>query len=86
MKPWPQRRAKLGIYSNLFQELREAKSLRDYIRMDKMHSDYLIERLHPKESKKKESKKTIFCREHKNSFYDIKCFKKLLTSAQKIDL
>ena len=37
VKPWLQRRAELEIYSNLFQELLEAKSLRDYIRMDKMH-------------------------------------------------
>ena len=34
VKPWLQRRAELGIYSNLFQELLKAKSLRDYIRMD----------------------------------------------------
>ena len=47
VKPWLQRRAELGIYSNLFQELLEAKSLRDYIRMDKMHFDYLVERLYP---------------------------------------
>ena len=76
----------LGIYSNLFQELVEAKSLRDYDRMDKIHSDYLVERFHPNESKKKESKKNIFCREQKNSFCNIKCFKKLLTSIQKNDL
>ena len=75
VKLWLQRRVELGIYSNLFQELLEARSLRDYIRMDKMHSDYLLERLHPKESKKKESKKNIFCREQKNSFCNIKCFK-----------
>ena len=37
VKSWLQRRAELEIYSNLFQELLEAKSLRDYIRMDKMH-------------------------------------------------
>ena len=47
MKPWLQRRAEPGIYSNLFQELLEAKSLKDYIRMDKMHFDYLVERLYP---------------------------------------
>ena len=41
-----QRRAKLGIYSNLFQELLEAKPLRDYVRMDKMHFDYFVERLY----------------------------------------
>ena len=29
VKTWLQRRAELGIYSNLFQELLEAKSLRD---------------------------------------------------------
>ena len=47
VKPWLQRRAEPGIYSNLFQELLEAKSLKDYIRMDKMHFDYLVERLYP---------------------------------------
>ena len=47
MKPWLQRRAKLGICSNLFQELLEVKLLRDYIRMDKMHFNYLVERLYP---------------------------------------
>ena len=47
MKPCLQRRAEPGIYSNLFQELLEAKSLKDYIRMDKMHFDYLVERLYP---------------------------------------
>ena len=31
VKPWLQRRAELGIYSNLFQELLEAKSLRKWI-------------------------------------------------------
>ena len=52
--------------------------------MDKMHSDNLAERLHPKESKK-----NMFCREQKNfflSFCNIKYFKKLLTSVQKVDL
>ena len=34
--------------------------------MDKMHSDYLVERFHPKESKK-----NIFCWEQKNSFCNI---------------
>ena len=34
----------------------------------------------------KESKKNIFCREQKNSFCNIKCFKKLLTNVQKSDL
>ena len=29
VKPWLQIKAELGIYSNLFQELLEAKSLRD---------------------------------------------------------
>ena len=47
VKPRLQRRAELGIYSNLFQELLKAKSLRDYTRMDKMHFDYLVERLYP---------------------------------------
>ena len=47
VKSWLQRRAELGIYNNLFEELLKAKSLRDYIRMDKMHIDYLVERLLP---------------------------------------
>ena len=34
----------------------------------------------------KESKKDTFCKEQKNSFCNLKCFKKLLTSVQKIDL
>ena len=34
----------------------------------------------------KESNKNIFYAEQKNSDCNIKCFKKLLTSAQKIDL
>ena len=54
--------------------------------MNKMHSDYLVERLHPKEIKKKESKTNIFCREQKNSFCNTKCFKKLITNVQKADL
>ena len=47
VKPLLQKRAELEIYSNLFPELLQAKSLRDYIRMDKMHIDYLVERLYP---------------------------------------
>ena len=47
VKSWLQRRAELGIYNNLFEELLKAKSLRDYIRMDKMHIDYLVKRLLP---------------------------------------
>ena len=34
----------------------------------------------------KESKKNIFYREQNNSFCNVKYFKKLLTSVQKIDL
>ena len=34
----------------------------------------------------KESKNSIFYREQKNSYCNIKCFKKLLTSVQKVDL
>ena len=34
----------------------------------------------------KESKKEIFCREQKNSYCNIECFKKLLTTVPKIDL
>ena len=76
---------KKGWTRNLQQSLK-AKSLRDYIRMDKMHSDYLVERLHPNKIKKKKSKKNIFCREQKNFFCNTKCFKKLITNVQKIDL
>ena len=47
VKPWLQRRAELGVYLNLFQELIETNSLKDYIRMDRMHFDYLVERLYP---------------------------------------
>ena len=47
MKPWLQRRAELGIYINLFQELLEAKLLKDYIRMDTVHFDYLVETFYP---------------------------------------
>ena len=47
VKLWLQRRAKLGVYNNLFQELIETNSLKDYIRMDRMHLDYLVERLYP---------------------------------------
>ena len=44
VKPWLQRRAELGVYNNLFQELIETNSL---IRMDRMHFEYLVERLYP---------------------------------------
>ena len=47
VKPWLQRRAELGVYNNLFQELIERNSLKDYIRMERMHFDYLLERLYP---------------------------------------
>ena len=47
VKPWLQRRAELGVYNNLFQELIERNSLKDYIRMDRMHFYYLVERLYP---------------------------------------
>ena len=47
VKPWFQRNAELGIYNNLSQELCKEKSLTDYIRMDKMHIDYLAESLLP---------------------------------------
>ena len=36
----------LGVYNNLFQELYEANNLKDYIRMDRMHFDYIVERLY----------------------------------------
>ena len=47
VKPWLQGRAELGVYNNLFQELIESNSLKDYIRMNRMHFDYLVERLYP---------------------------------------
>ena len=47
IKPWLQRRAERGVYNNLFQELIETNSLKGYIRMDRMHFDYLVERLYP---------------------------------------
>lgn len=43
VKPWLQRRSELGVYSNLFHELIETNSLKDYIRMDRIHFDFLVE-------------------------------------------
>ena len=47
VKPWLERHDELGVYNNIFQELYETNSLKQYIRMDRMYFDYLVERLHP---------------------------------------
>ena len=47
VKPWLERHDELGVYNNLFQELYETNSLKEYIRMDRMYFDYLVERLYP---------------------------------------
>ena len=46
VKPWLEKHDELGVYNNLFQELYEANNLKDYIRMDRMHFDYIVERLY----------------------------------------
>ena len=47
VKPWLERHDELGVYNNLFQELYETNSIKEYIRMDRMYFDYLVERLYP---------------------------------------
>ena len=47
VKPWLERHDELGVYNNLFQELYETNSLKEYIRKDRMYFDYLVERLYP---------------------------------------
>ena len=47
VKPWLERHDEIGIYNNLFQELYETNSLKEYIRMGRMYFDYLVERLYP---------------------------------------
>ena len=47
VKPWLQSYDELGVYNNLFQELYETNSLKEYIRMDRMYFNYLVERLYP---------------------------------------
>ena len=47
VKPWLERQDELGVYNNLFQGLYEINSLKEYIRMDRMYFDYLVERLYP---------------------------------------
>ena len=49
VKPWLRKRVEQGIFNNLFQELLvgDSTSFRDYIRMDRLHFDYLVERLYP---------------------------------------
>ena len=46
---WPEKRAKQGAYHNLFQELLldNAKSFKEFIRMDRLHFQFLVERLYP---------------------------------------
>ena len=49
VKPWLRKRVEQGIFNNLSQELLvgDSTSFRDYIRMDRLHFDYLVERLYP---------------------------------------
>ena len=47
VKPWLETDDELGVYNNLFQELYETNSLKEYIKMDRMYFDYLVERLYP---------------------------------------
>ena len=47
VKPWLERQDELGVYNNLFQGLYEINSLKEYIRMDRMYFNYLVERLYP---------------------------------------
>ena len=43
VKPWLRKRVEQGIFNNLFQELLvgDSTSFRDYIRMDRLHFDYI---------------------------------------------
>ena len=49
VKPWLRKRVEQGTFNNLFQELLvgDSTSFRDYIRMDRLHFYYLVERLYP---------------------------------------
>lgn len=47
VKPLLEKRTELGVFNNLFQELLETDALKDYIRMDQMHFNFLAERLYP---------------------------------------
>ena len=46
---WPEKRAKPGAYHNLFQELLldNAKTFKKFIRTDRLHFQFLVERLYP---------------------------------------
>ena len=49
VKSWLEKRAEQGAYHNLFQELLldDAKSFKEFIRMDRLHFQFLVERLYP---------------------------------------
>ena len=47
VKPLLEKRTELGVFNNLFQELLETDALKDYIRMDQMHFNFLADRLYP---------------------------------------
>ena len=48
IKSWLEKRAAQGAHHNLFQELllNNAKSLKEFIRMDRLHLQFLVERLY----------------------------------------
>ena len=49
VRPLLERRKEKGCYHNLFQELsvEDTASFQEFIRMDKMHFNYLVEKLYP---------------------------------------
>ena len=49
VRPWLERRKEEGCYHNLFQELlvEDTASFQEFIQMDKMHFNYLVEKLYP---------------------------------------
>ena len=46
----PEKKTEQGAYHNLFQELLlgDAKSFKEFIRMDRLHFQFLVERLYPR--------------------------------------
>ena len=50
VKSWLEKRAQQGACHNLFQELlsEDAKSFKEFIRMDRLHFQFLVERLYPR--------------------------------------
>ena len=50
VKSWLEKRAEQGAYHNLFQELLlgDAKSFKEFIRMDRLHFQFLVEGLYPR--------------------------------------